>query len=139
MKTNTNSAILLPLLSVILLLLLASPCYATTNAERISGKPQQLPVDGMVTLLDIGAHKCIPCKMMAPILQELAAVYEGRAAIAFLDTWEYPKEAKKYKVQAIPTQIFFDANGKEVFRHVGFFSKEQIVAQFNKLGVPAGE
>ncbi len=120
-------------------ILLAVSCYAATNTELISGKPQTLPVSGMVTFLDIGAHKCIPCKMMAPIIKELAVDYEGKAAIAFIDVWEYPEEAKKYNIRSIPTQIFYDTNGKEVFRHIGFFKKEEIIAQLNNLGVHTGE
>jgi thioredoxin 1 len=135
---QSRSEKLFYLITSIILILLASSCYATTNTERISGKPQQVPVNGMVTLLDIGAHSCVPCKMMAPILKELAVDYEGKAAIAFLDIWEYQDEGKKYKIRAIPTQIFFDSSGKEVLRHVGYLSKEQIISQFTKLGVPVG-
>jgi len=119
--------------------MITTSCYAATNAELISGKPQALPVNGTVTFLDIGAHKCIPCKMMAPIIKELAIAYEGKVAIAFIDVWEYPEEAKKYNIRTIPTQIFYDAKGEEVFRHIGFYKKEEILAQFNKLGVDIGE
>jgi thioredoxin 1 len=126
-------------LFAVVILMITTSCYAATNAERISGKPQALPVSGTVTFLDIGAHKCVPCKMMAPIIKELAAAYEGKVAIAFIDVWEYPEEAKKYNIRTIPTQIFYDANGKEVFRHTGFYNKEEILAQFSKLGVDTGE
>ena len=78
---------------------------------------------GMVTMIDIGAHKCIPCKMMAPILEELEKEYKGRAAIMFIDVWENPEEGKKYGIRSIPTQIFYDKEGKEVYRHEGFLTK----------------
>jgi thioredoxin 1 len=95
----------------------------------------QLPVKGLVTMIDLGATKCIPCRMMAPILSELKETYKDKAAIVFIDVWEHPEEAKKYGIGAIPTQIFFDREGKETYRHVGFLDKESIVAELAKLGV----
>lgn len=95
----------------------------------------QLPVEGMVTMVDLGAKKCIPCKMMAPIMVELEKEYEGRAAIHFIDVWENPGEAKRFGIRVIPTQIFYDRNGKEVSRHEGFMAKKEIVGQLKKLGV----
>ncbi len=86
-------------------------------------------------LVDLGADKCIPCKMMAPILEELKSEYEGTLIIEFIDVWKNPDEAPKYGIKLIPTQIFFDASGKEHFRHEGFMSKEDILAKWNELGV----
>ncbi len=94
-----------------------------------------VPVKGMVTMVDIGAKKCIPCKMMAPIMEKLEKVYQGKAAIIFIDVWENPQQAPRFGVSTIPTQIFYDATGKEVFRHIGFMSEEAIVAQLQKMGV----
>lgn len=93
-----------------------------------------VPTSGMVTLLDLGAHKCIPCKMMAPIIEELQKEYAGRASVIFIDVWEHRDQAKRFGISSIPTQIFFDKDGKEVGRHVGFMDKEAIVAFFEKLG-----
>jgi len=104
-------------------------------SDLISGKPQSVPIPGMVTMVDIGAHACIPCKMMTPIIEELSKEYDGRAAIAFIDVWENKGEGQKYNVRSIPTQIFYDANGKEQYRHVGFLSKDAIVAKLTELGV----
>lgn len=95
----------------------------------------QVPVPGMVTMVDLGAKKCIPCKMMAPILQELQSEYRKRAAVAFIDVWEHPEAAPKFSIRTIPTQIFYDAQGKEVSRHEGFLDKQSIVAMFIRLGV----
>ncbi len=94
-----------------------------------------VPVKGMVTMVDVGAKKCIPCKMMAPILEKMDKVYQGRAAIIFIDVWENPQQAGRFGVSTIPTQIFYDATGKEIYRHVGFMSEEAIVAQLQKMGV----
>lgn len=94
-----------------------------------------VPVPGMVTMVDLGAKKCIPCKMMAPILQELQSEYRERAAVIFIDVWENPGVAPKFSIRTIPTQIFFDSQGKEVTRHEGFLDKQSIVALMTKLGV----
>ena len=86
-------------------------------------------------LVDLGADKCIPCKMMAPLLVELRSEYEGTLKVEFIDVWKNPEEAPKYGIKLIPTQIFFDASGKELFRHEGFYSKEDILAKWIELGV----
>ena len=91
-------------------------------------------------LVDLGAGKCIPCKMMAPILAELKTNYTGKLDVQFIDVWENPDAGKKYGINLIPTQIFYDAAGKERFRHEGFFAKEDILAKWKEFGVDlAGE
>jgi len=86
-------------------------------------------------LLDLGATACIPCKKMAPILEELRTEYEGRLDVEFVDVWRMPGVANQYGVQSIPVQIFFDASGKEVYRHEGFFAKNDILKKWQELGV----
>lgn len=100
-----------------------------------AGDVPQLPVPGKVTMVDIGAKKCIPCKMMAPILAELENEYKDKAAIVFIDVWENPDAGKPFAIKLIPTQIFYDADGKEVLRHEGFMEKAAIVAELKKLGI----
>ncbi|MBF0412570.1 MAG: thioredoxin fold domain-containing protein [Desulfamplus sp.] len=104
------------------------------SAENMT-TPPAVPVKGMVTMVDLGAKKCIPCKMMAPILEKLEKAYAGKAAIVFIDVWENKEEAQKFGIRAIPTQIFFDVDGKEVIRNTGFMPEEAIVAQLTKMGV----
>ena len=93
----------------------------------------QVATKGMVTMLDLGANKCISCKMMAPIIEELKREYERKASIVFIDVWEHREQAQKYGIRVIPTQIFFDKNGKEFFRHEGFMDKKSIVRVLEKL------
>jgi len=88
-----------------------------------------------VTFIELGANSCIPCKAMRPIMKEIAAEYKGRVRVVFYDVWKDPKPARKYGIQLIPTQVFVDSNGKEIFRHVGFFAKEEIVKLFKEHGV----
>jgi thioredoxin 1 len=100
--------------------------------------PETAKVDaskGLPRLVDLGADKCIPCKMMAPILEELKSEYEGTFKVEFIDVWKNPDEAPKYGIKLIPTQIFFDASGKELFRHEGFYSKEDILSKWKEFGV----
>lgn len=91
-------------------------------------------VTGLPRLVDLGAGKCIPCKKMAPILDELKEEYAGRLEVVFIDVWQDKDAAQKYGIASIPTQIFFDPAGKELFRHEGFFAKEDILAQWKELG-----
>lgn len=99
------------------------------------GKAPDIPVKGMVTMVDLGATSCIPCKMMAPILEKLEKDYQGKAAILFIDVWKDKEPARRFGVRAIPTQIFFDKDGNEVYRHVGFMSESAIVTQLKTMGV----
>ncbi|RMG83268.1 MAG: thioredoxin, partial [Bacteroidetes bacterium] len=99
-----------------------------SNAKKQSGK---LP-----KLIDFGAERCRACKRMAPILEELKKNYSDKFQTEFVDVWirkNLPK-ARKYKIEMIPTQIFLDANGKELWRHVGFISKEDILKRWAELG-----
>ncbi len=105
------------------------------SISRIAYASPEVPVKGMVTMIDLGAKKCIPCKMMAPILEKLEKEYAGRAAIVFIDVWEDQRPAKRFGIRTIPTQIFFDKDGKEVYRHMGFLSEEEIVRRLKEMGV----
>ena len=87
------------------------------------------------TLIDVGARTCIPCRKMAPILEALAATYRGRASVLFVDLHTDEATANTLRVQMIPTQIFFDAQGREVSRHIGFMDEQAILAQLKTLGV----
>ena len=94
--------------------------------------PAQKPLP---RLLDLGAGKCIPCKMMVPVLDELKTTYAGKLDVVFIDVWENQQAGQQYGIRMIPTQIFYDADGKELFRHEGFFAKEDILAKWKELGV----
>ncbi|WP_300673383.1 thioredoxin family protein [Desulfoluna sp.] len=110
-------------------------CLTTAPAFGGSAILPEVPTKNMVTMLDLGAHTCIPCKMMAPIITDLQKEYQGKASILFIDIKENRSQAQKYGIRAIPTQIFYDKTGKEVKRHVGFIDKKGIVAILKDLGV----
>lgn len=104
-------------------------------SEEPAPVPSELPVSGTVTMIDLGSRKCIPCQMMEPILKELEKEYQDLAAIVFIDVNRNVAEAHKYRIRSIPTQIFYDREGNEVYRHEGFLDKAGITAQLERLGV----
>lgn len=108
--------------------ILLAACFTVMNhpANLRAANGPDIPVKNTVTMVDLGAKTCIPCKMMAPILEELKAEYQGRAAVIFIDVWEDRSQGKRFGILSIPTQIFFDKHGKEAYRHVGFMDKEKI-------------
>ncbi len=110
--------------------LIAILCLEVVVQAAMPASSAKLP-----KLVDLGADKCIPCKMMAPVLKELKTEYDGRMEVEFIDVWKKPEAAKQYKIQLIPTQIFFDASGKELFRHEGFLGKEDILKKWKELGL----
>lgn len=103
------------------------PAVATAKASE-TGK-------ALPRMVDLGADKCIPCKAMAPILAELKKEYAGTFEVEFIDVWKNPDAGKKYGVKMIPTQIFYDAEGKERARHTGFMGKEDILGKWKELGI----
>jgi thioredoxin 1 len=102
------------------------------SATSTQATPSQ---PGLPRLLDLGATQCIPCRMMAPILEELRRDMAGKLTVEFVDVWQNPDVARKYGISSIPTQIFYDASGNELSRHVGFMSREEILARFSEHGI----
>ena len=121
---------------IFILAMVLGLCGVSCSANEPSGVPD-VPVKGKVTMVDVGAKECIPCKMMAPIMEELEREYHdtGRAAIFFIDVWKHRDQAQRFGLRVIPTQIFYDKDGREVMRHEGFMDKKTIVAVLQKLGV----
>lgn len=105
-------------------------------AAPVAALSAPVSAENLPTLLDFGAEKCRPCQMLAPILAELEKEYAGVMTVRFVDVWksENAAEAKKWGIESIPVQIFLDKDGKELKRHVGFISKEDIMAEWKALG-----
>ena len=106
--------------------------------EPIKPSQQQDPAveAKLPRLVDLGADKCIPCKKMAPILEQLREEYKGRLDVEFIDVWKNPGAGREYGIRVIPTQILYDREGNEVWRHRGFISKENLKTVFSqKAGV----
>jgi len=91
--------------------------------------------NGKPTLAEFGSSTCIPCKQMKPILERLAIEYEGKLNVVIVEVYEQRALTQQYGIMAIPTQIVFDASGKEVTRHMGLWPREEIIAQLKKMGI----
>ncbi len=98
---------------------------AATEVTLGSGRPM---------LVDLGADKCVPCKQMKPILDSMREEYVGRMDVIFIDVWENREQAAHFNVRIIPTQIFYDESGKELYRRVGFIGEDEILATWQQLG-----
>jgi thioredoxin 1 len=126
------------LLTTALILLSLSICSGGSQAAgpaKTTEVVPGIPVKNTVTVVDLGAKTCIPCKLMAPILEELQKEYAGRAAVIFIDVRDQANagKAQAFKIMLIPTQIFYDKQGREIFRHEGFFEKKAIGAKLDEL------
>ncbi len=119
------------------------PAASTTQPNSTTQSQQPLVVDnlgavlkrGVPVIAEFGRGTCIPCKEMKPILENLAVEYKGQLYVAIISVDEYYNLTVQSKITAIPTQIFYDGNGKEVARHIGFWPKEEIVTQLKKMGI----
>jgi len=104
----------------------AIPVASTGEPALVKKRPR---------VVDLGAGKCKACIELAPILEQLKKEYAGRVDVEFIDVWKNPKAGEPYKIRVIPTQIFYTADGKEVWRHEGFLPKTDFIAKFKELGV----
>jgi len=96
---------------------------------------EQALSSGKPTLAEFGSNKCIPCKMMKPILENLAIIYEDKLNVVIVEVYERMSLARQYKIMTIPTQILFDENGQEIYRHIGLWKMEEIEIKLREMGV----
>ncbi len=87
------------------------------------------------TMLELGSVGCKPCEYMAPIIEALEKELAGKVVVRFHDVAKRPELAERYQIMTIPTQVFLDANGKELFRHIGVYEKTEILAKMKELGM----
>jgi thioredoxin 1 len=113
----------------------SSSMNGLTSDTNESSRPYVNVSQSIPRLLELGSDECTPCKKMAPILEELKTEYAGIFQVEFIDVRKQPRLAKVYKIRIMPTQIFFDASGKERFRNEGLYSKEDILAKWKELGI----
>jgi thioredoxin 1 len=105
------------------------------KSQQTSQTPLPVHTPGMPRLLDLGSKGCTACTMLEPVLDELRKNYAEKLQVDFIDVWEHEQVAIDYGIEIIPVQIFFDAQGRELYRHQGFISAADILAQFKKLGL----
>ncbi len=111
---------------------------AEKGAELTGADLAKCLKSGKPTLADFGEGWCEQCKKMVPVLAAATKQYRGKANVVFVDTKAYPEHAQTYKIVRIPTQVFFDAKGKEVNRHIGYYPIEDIAKEMAKVGVGGG-
>ncbi len=107
---------------------------ASADKAKAPGTKEIAPI---VTFVEIGSVRCIPCKKMQPIMKEIEQEYAGKVKVVFHDVWTPAGKpyGQKYGIRVIPTQVFLDRDGKEYFRHEGYFPKEELVKVLKQKGV----
>jgi thioredoxin 1 len=111
-------------------------CSAGGSSEWVGATPlEEALSNGKPTVAEFGAATCIPCKRMKPVLEELIAEHGDKLNLSFVDVRNHTDLARRYKIELIPTQVFFDSGGQVVTRHVGFWPKEEITAHLQELGL----
>jgi thioredoxin 1 len=110
-----------------------SPVSATiSNDKPATPAPKPKQEGYQVTFLEIGAESCIPCRMMKPIMKDIAEEYPGVVKVVFHDLYKDRSIGQQYGIRVMPTQVFLDAKGKEFFRHEGFYPKDEMKAMLDK-------
>jgi thioredoxin 1 len=123
-------------LTLVVFTIVAFPHQASFSGPSVDQRfPKEIAESPLPKLLDFGRGKCIPCKAMAPILKELSEEYKDRVIIRVIEIDQESGLTTVNRIRLIPTQIFFDSKNKEVLRHEGFMSKEDIKKVFEKMGV----
>lgn len=122
------------ILTAVLLFLSASLAHAELPSASALSINQALS-SGRPTVIDLGARSCTSCKKMAPILESLSSEYRGKANVLFIDVHADQDAARRFRIQMIPSQIFFDATGREVSRHTGFMDKEALLKGLKAAGL----
>ncbi len=118
-------------LFIVALLTISLGLQAQTNRHSTTKTTKQMKSSEKfkVTFIELGSVRCVPCRQMQPIMKSIEEKYGSQVKVIFYDVWTNQGKpmADKYNVQVIPTQVFLDANGKEFFRHEGFFPEEELV------------
>ena len=139
-KTLLRLGSAVAILGIAITVYLLRPAADVASSRKDTGETVEIASNiSLPRLLDLGADKCVPCKMMAPILDELKVEYTEVFRVEFIDVWKNPDAAKPFKIKVIPTQIFFDSDGNELFRHEGFYGREDILTKWRELGVETPE
>jgi len=140
MRKNTISRICLIIFALLALLSICACQSKDANSEDESSYLASIPlesvlVNGKPTLAEFGWRKCIPCKEMRPILEQLDVEYKDKVNVVIIEIPFHEDLTQNYEIMYMPTQIFFDSSGREVSRHVGFLPKTDILAQLEQMGV----
>jgi len=129
--------VLVVVVGVVVVVKRSKPPAATSESAAtrpVADRATSQPTAVLPRLVDLGRGKCVACKKMMPILAELEKTYAGRLRVDVIDLGEDPEAGDRYDLRLIPTQIFFDPAGKELFRHEGYMPRVDILAKWKELG-----
>ncbi|MDP3179949.1 MAG: thioredoxin family protein [Spirochaetaceae bacterium] len=117
-------------IAIVLMTIAAGMLFAIPSSPTASTKP-------IVTFIELGSVNCIPCKAMQPVMESIRKKYPDQVSVLFYDVWtkDGAQYGQRFRIRVIPTQVFLDKNGKEYFRHEGFFPEEELVKILAKGGV----
>jgi thioredoxin 1 len=125
--------------SILLLLVFSAGSAFGQNQKTALGKtpPASMGRTPLVTFVELGSARCIPCRQMQPVMKSIEIKYGDQIKVIFHDVWkpDQADQAKVYGIRLIPTQVFLDANGKEFSRHEGFYPEEEIDRLLQKKGL----
>ncbi|MFA5405062.1 MAG: thioredoxin family protein [Ignavibacteria bacterium] len=119
----------------ILIVLVSCKKSNTENTNQTSGVTSNDSTKFKIEFVELGSVNCVPCKKMQPIMKSIEAKYKGLVKVTFHDVWKDTKKSEEYGIDLIPTQVFLDASGKELFRHQGFYAEEEIDKFLQSQGV----
>lgn len=117
---------------VVLFLLSLSACSSAEDIDPVLSKAK---AEGKIVMLELGSVGCIPCEQMKPVMQKLRETYTNKLEVIFVDVRRENKTGRRFGVNMIPTQVFLDKDGKEIYRHIGFYSYDEIVPVLKKAGI----
>ena len=126
----------LPILIIMTGLLATASAWTQSKADKPQANDDAKVMRPLVTFVELGSVRCIPCKLMQPVMKDIEKDYAGQVKVVFHDVWTSEGEpfANSFKIRVIPTQIFYSPEGRELFRHEGFFAGEDILAKWKELG-----
>jgi thiol-disulfide isomerase/thioredoxin len=113
-----------------------------TSVAVAANEPDPMPEpavaeeEALPKLWDFGSTTCLPCKTMKAILDPMIADYRGKVEVRIVDVYQEKELTRQFRVSVIPTQIFLDAQGKELRRHMGVYPRDSIEACFKEFGFP---
>ena len=141
--SNINSKKKIIISSLVVLVIISIGVFSLRNTETQSKINSDKPsvtnseTKYKATFIELGSVRCIPCQKMQPVIKSVEEKYGDQVKVIFYDVWTPggKEDAKQFDFDAIPTQLFLDENGREYFRHVGFFPEDELVKILKQKGV----
>jgi thioredoxin 1 len=122
---------------ILLLICTLALVFCQSNIEADTEKTSEKNSSAKITFIELGSVSCIPCKAMQPVIKSVEEKYGDQINVVFYDVWkpDQKKYAQEYGIKLIPTQVFINNEGKEIFRHEGFFPEKEIDSLLQKHGL----